>query len=339
MIDPAVRDVAVSLVASGAYDVIKAEAKRWIDLRFAEHTAEVRATAEANKDAFLVDLAGRVKRLEDSTSGDTSLRERLAASFKDPDVSATLQSAVVAAARTSSAERHSVLADVIAARLSAPAGTTRAVASSFAVEIVPRLAAEHLEILGLLSVIYGPRPSNFRLSDDAPISEEEFESFAKAYAAWLSSALAPYKSIPLLEASYAHLVAASCIIFEQKVARELTPALLPAGTRYGTRGARMRHEFFEHEALHFNGWLDPLWTAGSLQHARPTPAGLLIGAAVHDAKVGSASLASVEWAEPHELVDNIVSNEVWDGQRIGRDFFRALEEEIRSYTDRGGRWP
>jgi hypothetical protein len=74
-------------------------------------------------------------------------------SVSDPDAYATLKQAVLAAARSSSAERHRVLAEALAMRLRTPTGDDKAVVLNRAIELVPSLGDGHLRILGLLACI------------------------------------------------------------------------------------------------------------------------------------------------------------------------------------------
>lgn len=219
-------------------------------------------------------------------------------------------------------------------------------ASTLAVEAIPRLATEHLDMLGLLAVIFGIR-AKWLLPDESGVTNDSWPAFdaiahAKAaeYADWLGHQLTPYAALadPSPD-TFGHLVAAGCITYDLKVRRKLDAVLSPI-TRGENEGVRPSDFAFplalrSVEPVWYGGWLDRQWVA--LQHARPTPAGMLIGCAVHDAKVGSTSATDWQWGEPGAAVQqHAVDDEIWDGHRqINKKFLECLEAEFEDRVERG----
>jgi hypothetical protein len=298
--------------------------------------------AEENAEDFVQLLAERVERLE---SLPTSPAQLVAAASEDPDFAAVIHSAVLGAARTNSRERHALLAQAVAQRLVATPGSVRAVASNLAVETIPRLANVHLEILGLLAVIWGIRPRDLIPAEPAENDEGE-QSVAEVsamraavtpYRDWLMAQLEVYRQTEsVTDDSFAHLVSAACITFERKVRRDLKDVLLPGRSGGAWHRRTMFDTVMRSEGLilykdAWDRWIDDLWTAG-LQHARPTPTGLLIGCTVHDAKAGNATALEWEWADVGAAADVPINDTVWDGRGINHNFMDKLERELR---DRG----
>jgi hypothetical protein len=80
-----------------------------------------------------------------------------ALAIEDPDNFHAFKASAYAASRTSSAERHRMLAEALSMRFRAGSGENNAVVITRAIEIMPTLGAGHLEVLGLLACIYGVR--------------------------------------------------------------------------------------------------------------------------------------------------------------------------------------
>lgn len=80
-----------------------------------------------------------------------------AEAMADPDKFHALKAALYAAARTSSAERHSLLAEALAIRLRAASTDDKSVVATRAIEVLATLGASHLNALGLLALAFGIR--------------------------------------------------------------------------------------------------------------------------------------------------------------------------------------
>lgn len=340
MPDPgAMREVAIAISGGVGTEILKTAARPWVERFFRDHRPVAIATAMANADAFATELDARMRRLESATD----YAERLRASLTDPDVAATLQTAILGAARTSSTQRHRVLADLVAERLKADRESARAVAGSLAVEVMPRLSASHLEWLGLLAVIYTMRLDSVVPDERVPgLTYEEAQAVARPaveeYRSWLDRQLAVYESLPPFNPDVAaHLVSASVITYERSVRRELAETLLPRPKGPPHRGTTFNvYLRSATQSLAWRGgWLGDAWAAG-LQHGRPTPAGLLIGCSVHDHKTGGGATSEWEWSEAAAGDGAVLDEQVWDGSRLDDRLVDAIEKALGERVRRGG---
>ena len=339
-------------LASVAAKGLSAVAKGWIDRFLDEQEPVAIEKANQNVAAFLEDLTARVTALEQDPAG------KIGAALQDPDAAVTLREAVLGAGRSSSRLRHRILADAVAERLHAEADSTRAVASSMAVDAIPRLASDHLSILGLLALIYGIRPNHLYPPAEVDKSTREWSAaitavrpYAETYSSWFAEQLAPYEDLkPPGRDFFAHLVSAGCVVFELGITRDLSRILLPRvqqretdsidDVRLAPFPAAVSMEIRRIPAIQegfglSRGWACELWEAG-LQHARPTPAGLLIGCSVHDAKTGSRAVESWEWATAETFDGVIREPDVWDGDRLHRRFVDAMERALAERLQRRG---
>ncbi|MDQ3518118.1 MAG: hypothetical protein M3466_06905, partial [Gemmatimonadota bacterium] len=139
---------------------------------------------------------------------------------------------------------------------------------------------------------------------------------------------------------FAHLSATACALFERRVLRSLTRALWPL-RRPEVRGYNT--PFFTALQYHL-GITQYDFVAGStrfselwerdLQHALPTPTGILIGLAVHGQKSGEDFTQAWEWSPTIVGADPIIRNEAWDGSRLDKRFLEALDKEIKNRAER-----
>src|SRR4051812_45421820 len=111
--------VVVAGLATGAGKTIAEKTwslgEKWIKARFGDHLEKARERAVANGRAFVDILAAKVEKLEADSQLNTSV---INTALEEPSFSALLQRSMLAAAQTSSADRHQVLATLIASRLS-----------------------------------------------------------------------------------------------------------------------------------------------------------------------------------------------------------------------------
>jgi hypothetical protein len=115
-----------------------------------------------------------------------------------------LKKAMLSSARTSSPEKHKLLAEVISNRLVSDSESIEALVGSMAIDAISHLSSEHLRLLALYSMIliYVPKeiPSG--------LSEEEYGHW---WTEWLVCNIEPL--IPKVDVNFfdvVHLVSVSC---------------------------------------------------------------------------------------------------------------------------------
>lgn len=346
-------EVALSVVANLATDAgkkIYSSSRSWLSEALGTHSPVVEAKLNENGSAFMVALDERFQRLE-TKSTDPEFRAALLDAIEDPDVAVAVRLALLTAARSGSEARHKILAGIVAERLTLKSDTAKAAASNLAVSAVTNLGSEHLQVLGLLALIHAARPR----SDEAPVrdrtapAEEEKKRYSAAveergarFVAWMQECLEAH-GIPDEQSgsTISHLVAASCLIQEPEVARRLRDTLVPP--EYA-RGARALYPYglvleqFIHDDK--QGFLLHQYWKKELQFLTPTPAGLLIGLAVHDARTGEDQVSRWEWSVDQGIVRPIRPDlsKLLD-KKFERAVWEAVEREARSQKSRGGVLP
>jgi hypothetical protein len=245
----------------------------WIKTYLGGHGETVRLRAQENTLEFLGDLAQRVKRIEErhAKAGTVDdLNDRLA----DPDFAATLQSALVAAARSSDQERHTVLADLVAGRLSAPEGSQRAISAAIAVDAVPRLLPKHLDLLGAVTVItaLGPALEGEVKMGQLPVGET---------VTWLKGMLQNYDlESDIGQMDLYHLDSVGCISYTPSIGNALNGHLARLiGTSPSVRPALNAEPEYSQ--------LEEMWTRRHLFGVQLLPPGLELGIAVHQLRTGT----------------------------------------------------
>ncbi|HET6233034.1 MAG TPA: LPO_1073/Vpar_1526 family protein [Longimicrobiaceae bacterium] len=339
--------IAGGVISGVAGEVAKAlyvrTAQPLIERYFGKHLSVAHSTAESNVLAFLAVLAQNLKRGEhDPTETDTA--SKVTQGLEDPDAAFTFRQAILSGARTSSRERHAILARAISERLSSDSGSTKAVASNQAVELVHSLSGAHLELLGLIALLYHIRPwhlvppdagSESEAVDRSEAANQVGQQQAVAYGIWFREQLKLYSfPIPGIESHLIHLSGSACIVFERKVRRNFYSATRPYRKPVVRRVNTPFYMALPYE-LGSATWefvdgatrFDEFWER-YLQHAFPTPVGMLIGVAVHGIKSGEELLSGWEWSEDFGLEDATVNDDIWDGKEITEKFLSVLDRAI-----------
>jgi hypothetical protein len=216
----AITSAAVGGVAGKFVEKAWTLGEKWIAEYFKNHGKEAQEKAKENALSFLNKVAESVKVIQDNTKNDPVTLEVINTSFKDPDFSAVLQRAIVTSARTSSEDKHKILARLITERLLAKSEDMISLASSVAVEAIGALKAKHLYVLGLSVLVEGIRPMN--LPKDLP--QTQLNQIAREW--WLKN-LSPliHKVEDLTDIDIRHLVGVNCIEYESFIGRNLTQIL------------------------------------------------------------------------------------------------------------------
>ncbi len=141
----------------------------WLRSRMGNHSPTVQAQVEENARNFLIRLAARVQRLEEELPADQ--KEIFDNALGHPSSSLLMQKAIISASITDNDDRHSILAELIAQRLSAEDEDMIALAGAAACDVVNALSSRHIRLLGLMAHVF--------FTDDgvgAQITEQESTS-------------------------------------------------------------------------------------------------------------------------------------------------------------------
>jgi hypothetical protein len=295
----------------------------------------VQQKATENIAEFLVELD---KRLREAERQKSISDQQVETALSDPDVAFTIRTALIGAARTASAEKHGALARAVAERLTAPAESNDALASTLAVDAIPKLSGSHLRFLGIAAVVYVVRPIPEWFLDESPdgsVGEKRRGSRYASYVEWLRTSLERlHLQVTLREMEIAHLVSTGCLAYERKLRRDLLTNLDPGNSWILDPRATWHVSADLAEFLH----LDPigrdlgsLWTFG-LQHVSLTPSGRLIGTAVYESVGGDPT--EVSWSRQAPPPDQAIDDAVWDGEHINENFLRAFDRAVKDRAER-----
>lgn len=197
MVDPV--SLAIITGASGAAaksfcDIALGSGRKWIETYFRDHRPKAIEAASANAEAFLAELAARIKVLEESAQVS---REEIESAQDHPDFSAVLQKASLAAAQTEDRDKHRLLARLVSDRLKAKPESVIALASKMACDAIAYSNSRQLLLLAFTAVVLYIAPSGAMPPE--------------AYAKWLEQRLSPVIPDGINKLDLLHLEALSCI--------------------------------------------------------------------------------------------------------------------------------
>lgn len=194
--------------------------EKWINEYFQNHGKEAQQKARENAFSFLTKVAESVKIIQDNSKTDPMTSERIEASFKDPDFSAILQKAILTAGRTSSEDKHKILARLVSERLLSKSEDMVSLASSVAVEAISALKAKHLYLLALAMLVEGIRPHNIPKDLPPDVLDESVNVW------WLKNTSPLIDKVEdLSDIDIRHLVGVNCIEYESFIGRDLTAVM------------------------------------------------------------------------------------------------------------------
>ena len=257
--------------------------KKWLDNYFKDHSKNVRETAEKNSLAFLNDLALRVQKIEDDVKDSKKAKEFLEKKFNDPDFAATLHSALIVSARTSSEYKHKILGRIVAERLQSHNQSLTELSSSMAVDAIQYLGEKHISALGVIAIVQNIRPDkkDFHVKDTA--------QFPEWYTNWLNNNLSwVSKDFELSYYDYMHLMSVSCLDYGFVGSKNLKEVLEPQ-LSYQKTHPWSSDSFLSSEL----GKRIVKWWEDGMKKTNLTTSGMLIGVYVVDHKTGTKT--RIDW--------------------------------------------
>jgi hypothetical protein len=147
---------AVGGAAGGFIKEISSNGVKWIIELVTAQSPEMQTAAKKNLENFVSHLAKRVERLEGEIP--TEKAEIFKKALNHPSSALLIKTAMIDSATTDNDERHELLAELIAQRLTANADDMIALAGSAACSVVISLSSRQIKILAVLSTIKIIRP-------------------------------------------------------------------------------------------------------------------------------------------------------------------------------------
>ncbi|HHT0592594.1 TPA: LPO_1073 family protein [Legionella anisa] len=179
---------------------------KWLCDLVTAQSPEMQEIAKNNMENFVTRLAQRVERLEKEIPADKS--EIFQNALNHPSSALIIKNAIIDSATTDNEDKHELLSELIAHRLTANADDMIALAGGAACSIVNSLSSRQIKLLSVLTSIKDIRPLN--------VLEINDEAVAKDYLIqWWHKSINPLITDSVLvnttALDYEHLAAMGCI--------------------------------------------------------------------------------------------------------------------------------
>lgn len=271
---------AVSGAAGSFIKEISSNGFKWLIELVTAQSPEMQTAAKANMENFVTRLAQRVERLEKEIPADKA--EIFKDSLNHPGSALLIKTAIIDSAATDNDEKHELLAELIAHRLTANADDMIALAGSAACSIVSCLSSRQIKILAILSTLKRIRPLNRSNVIDSHIAKEHIK---KWWGDNLNPLLADANFNLITDLDYEHLAAMGCIRIS--IASTNLSELL-------SKGIIESEPTLDESDFKEQRWYEVLkqqWTG--LGHSTPTSIGQLIGILHRDSKLRTST--QINW--------------------------------------------
>jgi hypothetical protein len=273
--------LAIAVASNAAGGFVKVLTQRgfaWLDRMLESHSEAVQREVRENQDRFLLKLAGRVERLESELPPED--RHRIADALDDPDTSFLLQRACISAATSSSDDRHEILAELIAQRMSCQPDDLVALAGGAACDVVSALLPRHIRLLAFMTRLLRIRPASpFAAPDQA-----SYDQHVTRECSALGGMANTLRDVTPLD--FSHLAALSCILYFPTSERNLVAAFSYKATP--ERAVTVA-------SLKSQAWwsdVERLWQIG-VKHSDLTTTGQIIGVLRYDCEMKTRT--SIQW--------------------------------------------
>lgn len=246
--------------------------EKWISSYFKDHAPKAKEQAQKNSLDFLSELAKRVKKLEEQGEQQKKIIKN---SLNQPDFSVLLQKALISSAQTKNKQKHEILANIVADRLSRESESLLALCGQQAVDIVPLLNSRQMKILAFLTTVFFIRPKVF-----PPPNIINHDTILNMwYQQWLTDKLRIYGDLTVSNIDFLHLESLSCIKWDTIISRDLGVILNPK--------PETNFKFDKNAFLNttLGKKINELWQLG-LKSALPTTVGQIIGVYTSDNLTG-----------------------------------------------------
>lgn len=245
---------------------------KWLIELVTAQSPEMQATAKKNMENFVTRLAARVERLEKEIPADQSAIFHDA--LKHPASALLIKSAMVDAAVTDNEDKHEMLTELIAQRLTANADDMIALAGAAACQVVNALSSRQIKILAVLSTVKSIRPLQ-------KVNVEDRTAAKKILSDWWRKNTEVFLNDQKFQKStdldYEHLAAMGCIRISIG-STDLNQSV--------QQGIFTQVHNFTPEELRAESWysaFEKQWD--QMGHATPTSVGQLIGILHRDSKL------------------------------------------------------
>jgi hypothetical protein len=271
---------AIGGAAGGFVKELSGNGIKWLVELVTAQSPEMQAIAKQNMENFVTRLAARVERLEKDIPAEQAAIFHDA--MKHPASALLIKSAMVDAAITDNEDKHEMLTELIAQRLTAKADDMIALAGAAACQIVNSLSSRQIKLLAVLATVKSIRPQN-------KISVENKDAAKQVLTDWWKKSTDIFLSDKSFQEAtnldYEHLAALGCIRISIG-STDLNNSV--------QQGIYTQTHNFTAEELKTESWysaFEKQWS--NLGHATPTSIGQLIGILHRDAKLKTKTV--INW--------------------------------------------
>ncbi|MEI8025290.1 MAG: LPO_1073/Vpar_1526 family protein [Pseudomonadota bacterium] len=253
---------------------------KWLIELVTTQSTEMQEIAKRNMENFVIRLAQRVERLEKDI--DPSQAFVFEDALKHPSSALLIKGAMIDAAATENQDKHEILSELIAQRLTAGADDMIALAGAAACNVVTSLSSRQIKALAVLVTTHAVRPL-------VPPTINDGAQAAVVVEKWWSDNLGPLLANSDFAASnnldFEHLAAMGCIRIS--IGLQNFSEVLVSGIVQPNPAANV-------DSFKGKAWFDSINSKWELLgHATPTSIGQLIGILHRDAKLGSST--KINW--------------------------------------------
>jgi hypothetical protein len=274
-------DLVIPILAGAAGALVKQLSDKgveWLIQLVGSHSPAVQAQAQTNLQNFLCRLARRVEELEAELP--PTQRGVFEDALNHPSSSLLMQKAMISAAATENDDRHTILSELIAQRLTAGADDMIALVGAASCDVVNALSSRHIRLLGLIARLFSIRP----LHPPEITDQNQYDQYVTSWWGPLGELCKGLEDTNNLDLS--HLVGLSCIsvsIGSKDLRAILTLPVKPV---------EMQPTITQFENLPWWPNFRKIWDVG-LGHVTPTSVGTLIGILYHDSHLRSST--RIDW--------------------------------------------
>lgn len=250
----------------------------WLARLVEAHSPAVQRQAHENLRNFMIRLAERVERLEAELPA--TRRDVFERALDHPGSSLLMRKAMLSAAVTDNDDRHAILAELIAQRLTADENDMIALVGGAACDVVNALAPKHIQLLGVMVRLLKIRPVDVIYVED----QGAYDRFVLAWWAPLAQLTSGLEGVTLLD--FEHLAGLGCVRISIG-AWDLRDVLsLPSQPQ------QMKVTMNRVQEAPWWPNVERLWETGA-KHVELNSIGTLIGTLYHDRQIGQHTL--IRW--------------------------------------------
>ncbi|MFC1561463.1 LPO_1073/Vpar_1526 family protein [candidate division KSB1 bacterium] len=267
--EPISLSVVITSAAVGAFtNKLIDKGEQWLIDLVGSHSPAVQKKARENFQNFLNRLAKRVELLESELP--SSQKKIFDDALDHPGTSLLMQNAMLNAAITDNDDRHTILSEMIAQRLTAGADDMITLIGAAACDVTNSLASKHIKLLGLMAYLFSIRPSEIPVITE----QKEYDEYLLSF--WKNLEVLSDDLDNVTPFDFIHLQGVSCVSYNPSIRQSLAIML-----KLPVKSKKFEITMAEFEKLSWWNKVTNLWGKG-ITYSNITSVGTLIGILYYD---------------------------------------------------------